>query len=319
MMFRFFWFTWEDKKSIVPRGTTIINLDFLEENKLKEAAENPYVVCKDYTVSGEKFQLHYNPKMELLETFPKPDLEELPSYYKSEKYISHTDSSSGFLDKIYQKVKSYMLDKKLSWIKSKKGENSRLLDIGAGTGDFLLRAKDKNWKVNGVEPNPKARSLAAKKGIELFENTAEFPSHSFDVITMWHVLEHVPNLNDQLEELERILKPDGLLVVAVPNFKSWDAEKYKEFWAAYDVPRHLWHFSRNSIKILFQKNGFEVKSTKALLFDSFYVSLLSEKYKNGHGNILGGIWNGFLSNLKAMGTKEYSSVVYFIEKAKKRD
>lgn len=287
----------------------------MKKKEQKDRAKLPFLTCTDYTVSGEEFELHYNSKMELLETFPKPDFNQLPSYYKSSKYISHTDSSSGFINKIYQWVKSYMLDKKINWITGEKREKGKLLDIGAGTGNFLVRAKTKNWEVEGVEPVSDARQLSAKKGIELFENTENLASSHFDVITMWHVLEHVPDLDVQIIELHRLLKPDGLLVIAVPNFKSWDAEKYKAYWAAFDVPRHMWHFSRKSIDLLFQKYGFEVKNTKGLFFDSIYVSLLSEKYKADKGNYLCGLWNGFFSNFKAMGTKEYSSVVYFLRKA----
>ncbi|HET8753308.1 MAG TPA: class I SAM-dependent methyltransferase, partial [Salinimicrobium sp.] len=208
----------------------------MESKKIKEDPKLPFLTCQDYTVSGEKFELRYNPKMELLETFPKPGLAELPTYYKSEKYISHTDSSSGVMDKIYQWVKHFMLDKKIKWIEAEKGDRGKLLDIGAGTGDFLVKAKTKNWNVDGVEPNPEARNLAAKKGIGMYKDTENFSSSTFDVITMWHVLEHVPDLDLQINELFRLLKNDGLLVIAVPNFKSWDAQKYNEHWAAFDVP-----------------------------------------------------------------------------------
>ncbi|WZL90507.1 class I SAM-dependent methyltransferase [Salinimicrobium sp. 3283s] len=279
-----------------------------------EFSEQPVLVCKDHTVSGEFFELRKAKDLDLLATFPQPNLERLPDYYKSESYISHTDSKKGFFDKIYQQVKNLMLSRKLNWIAQEKTGPIKILDVGAGTGDFLLAAKKRRWKVFGAEPNSGARALASKKGVELEEETREFSSGSFDVITMWHVLEHVPNLEEQIEELYRLLKPDGLLVIAVPNFKSDDAQKYKEHWAAYDVPRHLYHFSPSAIEKIFNSSGFLLTSQKGLFFDSFYVSLLSEKYASGTSNVLKAVWKGAISNFKAKSSGNYSSVAYFFRK-----
>ncbi len=281
-----------------------------------EFSEKPVLVCKDHTVSGEYFELRKAKDLDLLATFPRPDLERLPSYYKSENYISHTDSKKGFFDKIYQQVKNLMLKNKLNWIEKEKTPGAKILDIGAGTGDFLRAAKNRNWEVFGVEPNPDARKLASEKGVELEKTTSSFPDQSFDVITMWHVLEHVPDLEEQIKELDRLLKPNGLLVIAVPNFKSDDAKKYKENWAAYDVPRHLYHFSPSAIKNIFNSTGFLLTSQKGLFFDSFYVSLLSEKYSSGSGNLLRAGYNGITSNLKARSSGNYSSLAYFLKKSR---
>ncbi|WP_424492806.1 class I SAM-dependent methyltransferase [Salinimicrobium sp. GXAS 041] len=281
---------------------------------VSNSATNYFLKCKDHTVSGNKYELRYDQEKDMLITFPRPELHELPEFYKSEKYISHTDSRRSLFEKTYQWVKTYMIDKKITWIEKEKKSRGRLLDIGAGTGDFLFRAKKKGWEVKGVEPNLQARNLADKKGINLIEDSSSLASGSFDVITMWHVLEHVPDLNEQIVELKRLLKKDGLLVIAVPNFKSYDARKYKSFWAAYDVPRHLWHFSKNAILNIFSEHSFNLTQTKGLQFDSFYVSLLSEKYKNDSGFSVNGIWTGFLSNLKAARTGEYSSLAYFLTK-----
>jgi 2-polyprenyl-3-methyl-5-hydroxy-6-metoxy-1,4-benzoquinol methylase len=277
-------------------------------------SEQPVLVCKDHTVSGEFFELRKAKDLDLLATFPQPNLERLPDYYKSEFYISHTDSKRGFFDKIYQQVKNLMLSRKLNWIAQEKTGTVKILDVGAGTGDFLSAAKKRGWEVFGAEPNSGARALASKKGVELEEETRGFSSGSFDVITMWHVLEHVPNLEEQIEELYRLLKPDGLLVIAVPNFKSDDAQKYKEHWAAYDVPRHLYHFSPSAIEKIFNSSGFLLTSQKGLFFDSFYVSLLSEKYASGASNILKAVWKGAISNFKAKSSGNYSSVAYFFRK-----
>ncbi len=207
-----------------------------------------------------------------------------------------------------------MLQKKLKWINKKMPSKGMLLDIGGGTGDFLLEAKKDGWKIQGVEPSETARAHANSKGVDLIPNTENLRSNSFDVITMWHVLEHVYDLKAQIIELEHLLKKGGLLVIAVPNFKSYDAEYYKEFWAAYDVPRHLWHFSRRSFKTIFSGTGFTQTDSKPLPFDSFYVSFLSEKYRSGKTKILNPLWVGLKSNIKARSTSEYSSITYFFRK-----
>lgn len=277
-------------------------------------SETSELVCKDYTVSHKFFELKKENEFDLLGTFPRPSKNELPEFYKSEKYISHTDSKNSLFDKVYQNVKSFMLQKKLKWIENEKEGRGKLLDIGAGTGDFLAEAKKKGYQVFGVEPNSGAKELALKKGISLQENTFSFPDEEFDVITLWHVLEHVPDLENQINELFRILKKDGLLVIAVPNFKSHDAKVYEEHWAAFDVPRHLYHFSRTSIQKIFSEFQFQVVEEKGLPFDSFYVSLLSEKYKTGKGNPLKAAFTGFISNQKAKSSGEYSSIAYFLKK-----
>ncbi|WP_051205274.1 class I SAM-dependent methyltransferase [Salinimicrobium xinjiangense] len=279
-------------------------------------SEEAFLICKDHTVSGEKFELRKAEDLDMLITFPWPEEDKLPAYYKSDKYISHTDSKRTFIDRIYQQVKSLMLGRKIKWIEKEVPQKGKILDIGAGTGDFLAEAKNRGWEILGAEPNPGARKLAAEKGVELNEDSAAFPENSFDVISMWHVLEHVPDLEKQIEELDRLLKPDGLLVIAVPNFKSHDAEVYKKFWAAYDVPRHLYHFSADAMKEIFKTKHFSLTSQKGLFFDAFYVSLLSENYKNGSSNIFRAIKTGVSSNLKARSTGNYSSLAYFFRKSR---
>ena len=281
---------------------------------IKQSDKSVYLICRDHTVSGEKFELLFNSEKEMLVTSPKPKLEILPEYYKSESYISHTDSKKSLTDKIYQRVKKYMLIKKLKWIEKKYPEKGRLLDIGAGTGEFLLEAKKRGWKVNGIEPDEKARKLAFEKGIKLAENSSHFKSEKFDVISLWHVLEHVYDIKTQIIELEQLLKKDGLLIIAVPNFQSYDAQYYREFWAAYDAPRHLSHFSQNSFKHLFAGTGFKLIDSKPLIFDSYYVSLLSENYKTGRNNFFKAGFIGYKSNLKAKFSSEYSSITYFFKK-----
>lgn len=279
-----------------------------------ERGNNAYLQCKDHLVSGEQFKLVYEPSYDMLVTRPQPSLEKLPHYYESDDYISHTDSKKGIIPFLYQTVKQYSLRKKVSLITSLHKGCGSVLDVGAGTGDFLVQAKTKGWTTSGVEVNSQARNSAEEKGILLEESLSSFKNHQFDVITLWHVLEHIPDLKETIATLERLLKPNGYLIIAVPNFKSYDAKFYKAYWAAYDVPRHLWHFSQRSIPKLFL--NFNLRKTKPMIFDAVYVSLLSEKYKTNVSFSVRAIFIGIWSNLKAIGNGEYSSLIYCLQKQK---
>ncbi|RRJ88901.1 class I SAM-dependent methyltransferase [Paenimyroides tangerinum] len=275
-----------------------------------------FIDVKDHSISKESFELFEDSEYELLKTNPFPVLSELGKYYESEDYISHTDGSRNLFEKVYQTVKKKTLNDKISWIKSFKKSTISILDIGCGTGDFLFRTKEEGWNVFGFEPNEKAKAISKSKNINLIDDLDSYQKHSFDVITMWHVLEHVPDLDKQIKQIKTLLKPDGLLIIAVPNYKSYDASFYKSDWAAYDVPRHLWHFSKTSIKKIFQNYQMQLIHIKPMYFDSFYVSLLSEKYRSGKMNLLRAFYIGVISNLKGKSTKEYSSHVYFLENLK---
>ena len=274
---------------------------------------NKYLTTKDFLVSGESFDLVYDKEMDFLRTIPQPKFEELGRYYESQDYISHTDKKQGLLSGLYQLVKKWSLRKKTKLIFSQNSGTGSLLDVGAGTGDFLKMANERGWEVYGMEPNQKAASLASQKGIVLKDSLKEFKGEQFDVVTLWHVLEHIPNLEETVELLTDLVKSNGALIIAVPNFKSFDAEHYGKFWAAYDVPRHLWHFSKTSIQKIFSEK-FHMEKIDPMIFDSFYVSLLSEKYKNGNRFSLKAFWIGLKSNLKARTTKEYSSHIYCLRK-----
>jgi 2-polyprenyl-3-methyl-5-hydroxy-6-metoxy-1,4-benzoquinol methylase len=275
-----------------------------------------YQKVKDHSVSGETFELLLDEELQLLKTTPQPSPENLGSYYESDDYISHTDGKRSFFEKIYHFVKQKALKDKIKVLESFLPAKGRLLDIGAGTGDFLVRAKNNGWDIAGIEPSDKARSIAINKGIEFISGLSQVPDNSFNAVTMWHVLEHVPDIEQHIIELKRILAPGGVIIVAVPNYNSYDAKYYGEFWAAYDVPRHLWHFSKTAIRKLFAVQNFEVIKIFPMIFDSFYVSLLSEKYKNGKMNFVKGFWIGLTSNLKAGKNFEYSSHIYVIKEAK---
>jgi len=280
----------------------------------------PYLKCKDYTVSDENYELMFNKEYEMLVTIPVP--ENLSNYYKSEDYISHTDSKKTVFDKIYQTVKNITLKRKLRLINecllhqnSISRPEKNILDIGAGTGDFLKVCKVNLWNVFGTEPDIEARNIAAKKGVLLHKDVSHFTDKKFEIITLWHVLEHIENLEEYISTLEKLLTKNGTLIIAVPNYKSYDANYYSKFWAAFDVPRHLWHFSETSISKLFAPVNLKVEKTLPMKFDAYYVSLLSEKYKCGSMKPISALYRGFVSNIKAIKSKQYSSLIYVLKKS----
>lgn len=270
------------------------------------------LIVTDHSVSKEEFQLLYVKELDFYKTQPVPH--NLESYYESDEYISHTDSTKTLQDKLYQLIKKINLNNKINLINKYAPATKNLLDVGAGTGDFLKQAQLNDWFIEGIEPNLKARNLALKKKIVLVPSYTDLKHQQYDVITLWHVLEHLPNLDHQIAQLENKLKSGGTLIIAVPNYKSYDAKHYKEFWAAYDVPRHLYHFSRNTINRIFSKHQFSVVTTRPMIFDSYYVSLLSEKYKSGTSNFIKAFLVGTLSNIIAFFTKEHSSIIYVLKK-----
>ena len=274
-----------------------------------------FLNVKDYSVSQETFELLHDAELDMLITHPQPSLEKLPSYYESNDYISHTDGKKTLFEKMYQFVKGIALKNKLKLINSQ-SQKGKILDIGAGVGDFLMTAKNDGWEIIGIEPSEKAKNIAIKKGVSFVNEVKEIESHSLDVITMWHVLEHVPNLEEQITELKRMIKPNGTIIIAVPNFNSFDANYYGNYWAAFDVPIHLWHFSKTAIQKLFAKEQLELVNVLPMKFDSFYVSLLSEKYKTGKMNYLKAFWIGLQSNRYGKANSEYSSRIYVLKNAK---
>ncbi len=269
---------------------------------------------KDYFLTQEDFVLKRNSEFGFLETHPRP-IENLDKYYESETYISHTDSRKNISEKIYQLIKTINIKKKFSMLSSPK-PGTKILDYGCGVGDFLAFAQNKNLNILGVEPNLNAMKIAQNKvGKNLIVNyELKNISEKFDVITLWHVLEHIPDLYEFIEELKKHLNPDGRILIAVPNHLSFDAKFYKKYWAAYDVPRHLWHFSPESMEALFNSFGMKIEKKYALWFDSFYVSFLSEKYKKTNLGFLRAFIVAFISNINGIISGNYSSIVYKITK-----
>ncbi|AWA29288.1 methyltransferase [Flavobacterium magnum] len=276
----------------------------------------PFLTVRDHSVSGEDFELLKDQALDMLVTFPKPEGAYLARYYESEDYISHTDAKRSLFEKAYHIVKSRALRKKVKLINSF-GPKGIILDIGAGTGDFLITAKNEGWNVLGIEPNAKARETASKKGVPFAENDDSLNDSAFDVISMWHVLEHVPDVKKQIATLSRLIKPNGTVLIAVPNFNSYDAKYYGSFWAAYDVPRHLTHFSKTAIKTLFEAHEFRLEKILPMKYDAFYVSLLSEKYKTGRMNFVKAFMTGLRSNWNGRRNMEYSSHIYVLKSTKK--
>lgn len=277
-----------------------------------------YQECVDHTVSRETFSLYREPVRDLLVTHPQPPKEKLSNYYESEDYISHTDYNRNLVEKLYQMVRDFSLKRKLKLVNKFNYSKRSLLDIGCGTGDFLRTCQDDGWSVTGIEPNQKAQTHVNRKiGLNKCHSTIDeligLNGKKYNVITMWHVLEHIPDLHEYIAKVKSLLKSNGSLVIAVPNFKSCDARHYGPHWAAYDVPRHLWHFSRKSVDRIFSEFGMSVIKETPLYFDSFYVSLLSEKYKHGKQKYLPAVYQGLRSNWKARSTGEYSSLIYWIK------
>ena len=238
-----------------------------------------FLQVKDHSISGESFEIMRCSDCGLGITQRHPDRDSIDKYYASEDYISHSDTAKGVVNRLYHAVRSFMLGRKQELV-DKHASKGKLLDIGAGTGYFAAHMKGAGWDVIGLEPDEGARQVARENFDLKMNDIAELynlPDRSFDVVTMWHVLEHVHNLNGDLDEITRVLKLSGTLVIAVPNPTSSDAGKYKEAWAAFDVPRHLWHFSPESMNLLLGNHGFELIETRSMPFDAFYVSMLSEK------------------------------------------
>jgi len=273
-------------------------------------AEYSFTV-KDYLVTGDKFDLYADKKWDMLFTLPIPD--NLEKYYQSKDYKPHRHHSKSLLDRVYNWVRNRNYAYKYKLIKKFNPKAQSVLDYGTATGEFLDYLSKKTFLVSGVEPNKNARELSNN----LLNNKVSVSIHDinqkFDVITLWHVLEHIPEPDKLIPELKKRLNPEGIIMIAVPNFNSYDAKIYGPYWAAYDVPRHLWHFSSTAIKKLFLKHKMAVLAQKPLYFDSFYVSLLSEQYKSGKKRFVPAFYNGLLSNIKARKTGQYSSLIYIIK------
>jgi len=278
--------------------------------------------ANDHLVTGRKFDILKNPETTILETHPRPTKEELPTYYDSENYTSHNDKSAGIVSFCYRIIKSISTSRKIrigqnSLSKNTPQNKPRLLDVGCGTGDFLYSCLKKGWQINGIENNKNAKNNSRTEVSSFIFDDFEFlksQPERFDIITMWHSLEHIIDLKQTIVDMKKLLTNKGVIVVACPNHKSFDAIFYKESWAAYDLPRHLWHFDKDSISKLFVEHNMQLTKTLPMYWDSFYISILSEKIISKKNKFLKGVIVGLLSNVSAMFSKEHSSLIYVFNK-----
>jgi 2-polyprenyl-3-methyl-5-hydroxy-6-metoxy-1,4-benzoquinol methylase len=278
----------------------------------------PVLRSSDHTVSSESYEVWHCNSCTGRFTQAVPDEEHIAAYYQSENYISHSNTRKGLLAQAYQFARHLTRRQKRMRIERmwKQGPG-RLLDIGCGTGEFLDEMQHAGWEVMGLEPDAGARQQARELGLDISESEALFslPPASFDVITLWHVLEHVHRLDASLDAIARALRPGGFILVAVPNYTSADAEHYASFWAAYDTPRHLYHFSPASMRRLWEAKQFEVRRVYPMHLDAFYVSLLSEQYRSGSYRVIPALWQGLRSTWKTLGELERcSSLLYEIRR-----
>ncbi|WP_299248335.1 class I SAM-dependent methyltransferase [uncultured Cytophaga sp.] len=264
----------------------------------------------DLSITKEKFELLECFCCGLIHTNPQPQENEIGKYYQSEDYVSHTDTKKGLINNLYHLARKQTLNRKLS-ILSKYHKKTTLLDIGCGTGYFAEHMQAKGYTVSGMEPDTDTNKIAAKRlGNEVFHSLNQVKG-KYKLITMWHVFEHVHDINKTVKTLNTLLEKDGVLIIAVPNPESPDANMYKEYWAAYDVPRHIYHYKKSVIKQIANRHDLKVIDILPMKFDSYYISMLSEKYKGG--NIIKAFMNGFISNFKA-GKYNTSSLIYIIER-----
>ncbi len=277
--------------------------------------------CVDYTVSHETFQIIKCKNCDFTLTSPRPSNENLGRYYQSNSYISHSNKASSLVDNVYLIARNFTLRWKINLLKKYclTQNEIHLLDYGCGTGEFLKSCKDAGFKIDGVEPSANARLKSSETNqIKIQESIEGIENQKFNIITLWHVLEHIPNFEKIIQELKITLSNDGVMFIAVPNHKSFDALHYSENWAGFDVPRHLWHFSSDTIKKIITKNQLTLVDICGMKLDSYYVSMLSEKYISNNKATLSGyikaIINGMKSNRKAKTTGDYSSLIYIIKK-----
>lgn len=275
-----------------------------------------FISCADHSISKETFQLEKCKDCEFVFTNPRPSAQNIGPYYDSGAYISHHAQSSGIIPTIYRAIRNRQFVYKEKILRSFLPKAESILDIGCGTGDFLSYMKQRGAEVQGVEPDADARNLANSKGINVIEpGQLASLNKKFRIITMWHVLEHVHLLKERMEQFETLLEEGGIIIIAVPNLKSFDAAYYGPYWAAYDVPRHLYHFSHKNMNQLFSNYGFKEVGCFPMYYDAYYVSMKSEEYKNSKlSSFIKGPLIGLVSNLSARKTHEYSSQIYVFTK-----
>ena len=287
----------------------------------KSSAIKQRFTCKDYFASGEEFDIFECGDCGFVFTQGVPDEKEIAPYYDSPSYISHSNTNKGVINKLYHIVRKIMLHHKVSLIKKLTLlQNGRIIDYGAGTGYFAQAMKRKGWDVVAIEKSEQARKLAKQElGMELLPEEAlkDIKDNSVDVVTLWHVMEHIQSLDTFWDELYRILEETGIAVIAVPNCSSYDAKKYGPHWAAYDVPRHLWHFKPSTIMKVGERHGFILERENPMYFDGFYISMLSEGYKGNRFKQIKGLWNGLKGFFATFEKRSASSSIIYVFRKKR--
>ncbi|WP_242921654.1 class I SAM-dependent methyltransferase [Pontibacter liquoris] len=275
-----------------------------------------FLVVTDNSVSKESFVLVECENCSFKFTNPRPDAASIGAYYESEDYISHSNTKSGIINRAYHVVRSITTKQKVELINRHAAGKGSVLDYGCGTGVFLAACKKDGWEVRGIEPNERARQVAtAETGENIAASLEDLSGEKFDVITLWHVLEHVHTLNETVDALIASLQDNGTLIIAVPNADSHDAKEYRENWAAYDVPRHLYHFTQPTMKRFLKKHRMVLEEVLPMKFDAYYVSMLSEKHKDGKTKMLASVLNGYKSNSHAeKNGNDYSSLIFVAKK-----
>lgn len=278
----------------------------------KSGIFNNFMICKDYSVSQESFAIVQCKKCHFKFTNPRPSPASLPQYYKSDSYISHTNKGNNFINIAYKIARHFTINKKINFIKTFH-DHGNILDYGCGTGMFIERAKNKGWNVLGIEPSEEARAqISSKMQPFVYSSIKDIKLKKyFHIITLWHVIEHISDLQDTLKKLKKLMHPEGKIIIAVPNCESWDAQHYKEHWAAYDVPRHLYHFTQSSMGNLLSQYKLKLDGTFPMKLDAYYVSMLSEKYLNEKNNFYKAVKNGYKSNQWAKkNNQNFSSIIF---------
>jgi 2-polyprenyl-3-methyl-5-hydroxy-6-metoxy-1,4-benzoquinol methylase len=281
----------------------------------KEEFKN-FLVVTDNSVSKESFVIVECENCSFKFTNPRPDAISIGSYYESEEYISHSNIKTGIINRAYHVVRSITTKQKVELINRYAPAKGSILDYGCGTGVFIKACKKDGWEIRGVEPSEKAREIAISETGELIaSDLSEIQGEKFEIITLWHVLEHIHDLNETMNELVEMLSDEGTLIIAVPNADSHDAELYKENWAAYDVPRHLYHFTQPTMKRLLKKHKLNLQEVLPMKFDAYYVSMLSEKHREGKTKMINSVMNGYKSNSYAkQNGNDYSSLIFIAKK-----
>ena len=279
--------------------------------------DEKHIMTQDFLTTNEKFKIIEDKETRVLKTTPTPKEEDLPSYYSSEAYASHQERANTPVLWAYMRVRKIAMKSKIKLISTFSTKTGALLDFGCGLGGFLSATHAKGWTSYGIEPHQKAKTKAKKiSGREVYSTIGEAQktNKKYDVITLWHSLEHVVDLGKTIRFLYNSTKKEGKVVVAVPNHQSFDAKHYKNFWAAYDTPRHIWHFDQKSITNVFKKHGFSLERKHLMMWDAFYISILSEKNKRSRAIYFKAAVIGVISNFLSLFTGESSSITYVFSK-----